>query len=224
MSEKLSKEIGVRMKHKPFGSYEKFIKRPLDCFLATCACIILSPVMLITALLVRIKLGGPVLFSQDRLGRGEKVFKIYKFRSMTDERNAEGELLPDEIRLTPFGKKLRSSSLDELPELFSIITGDMAIIGPRPLLPKYLPYFKAEERARNEVRGGLTPPEVLLGKTHTTWDEQLKIESDYARHITFMTDVKIIIATIKIVLKRVDSDFGGDVREPLDEERCHEVR
>ena len=212
------------MEHKAYGPYERFIKRPLDCFLATCACIVLSPVMLITAVLVRIKLGKPILFSQDRLGRDERVFKIYKFRSMTDERNDEGELLPDEVRLTAFGKKLRSSSLDELPELFSIIKGDMSIIGPRPLLPKYLPFFKPEERIRHEVRGGLTPPEVLSGKTHTSWDEQFKIEADYARHITFLTDLKIIIATIKIVLKRVDSDFGGDVRKPLDEERCHETR
>ena len=207
------------MVHKAYGPYEKFIKRPLDCLLAICAGIVLSPVMLVTAVLVRVKLGKPVLFTQDRIGRGEKIFKIYKFRSMTDERNKDGELLPDEERLTPFGKILRSTSLDELPELFSIIKGDMAVIGPRPLLPKYLPYFRPEERIRHEVRGGLTPPEVLAGKTHTTWDEQFRIEADYAAHISFITDVKIILATLKVVLKRVDSDFGGDVRKPLDEER-----
>ena len=212
------------MDHKAYGPYERFIKRPLDCFLATCACIVLSPIMLVTAVLVRVKLGKPILFSQDRIGRDEKIFKIYKFRSMTDERDSNGELLPDEVRLTSFGKKLRSTSLDELPELFSIIKGDMAVIGPRPLLPKYLPYFRPDERARHEVRGGLTPPEVLAGKTHTTWDEQFKIESEYAKHITFVTDVKIFIATIKVVLKRVDSNFGGDVRKPLDEERSCEVR
>ena len=212
------------MKHKAYGPYERFIKRPLDCFLATCACIVLSPVMLVTAILVRIKLGKPVFFTQNRIGRGEKVFKIYKFRSMTDERNADGDLLPDEVRLTSFGKKLRSTSLDELPELFSIIKGDMAVIGPRPLLPKYLPYFRTDERVRHEVRGGLTPPEVLSGKTHTTWDEQFKIEAEYARHISFITDLKIIIATIKVVFKRVDSNFGGDVRKPLDEERNIEMR
>jgi len=212
------------MKHKAYGPYERFIKRPLDCFLATCACIVLSPVMLVTAILVRMKLGKPVFFTQDRIGRGEKVFKIYKFRSMTDERNADGDLLPDEVRLTSFGKKLRSTSLDELPELFSIIKGDMAVIGPRPLLPKYLPYFRTDERVRHEVRGGLTPPEVLSGKTHTTWDEQFKIEAEYARHISFITDLKIIIATIKVVFKRVDSSFGGDVRKPLDEERNIEMR
>ena len=207
------------MKHKAYGPYEKFVKRPLDCLLATCACIVLSPVMLVIAILVRMKLGHPALFTQERIGRGEKIFKIYKFRSMTDERGPDGELLPDEVRLTSFGKKLRSSSLDELPELFSIIKGDMAVIGPRPLLPKYLPYFSAEERVRHEVRGGLTPPEVLIGKTHTSWDEQFKIEAEYAKHITFATDLKIIIATIRVVLKRVDSNFGGDVRKPLDEER-----
>jgi len=175
--------------------------------------------MLVTAILVRMKLGKPVLFTQERIGRGEKIFKIYKFRSMTDERGPDGELLPDEVRLTSFGKMLRSSSLDELPELFSIIKGDMAVIGPRPLLPKYLPYFNADERVRYEVRGGLTPPEVLIGKTHTSWDEQFKIEAEYAKHITLATDIKIIIATIRVVLKRVDSNFGGDVRKPLDEER-----
>ena len=207
------------MKHKAYGPYEQFVKRPLDFFLASFACIVLSPVMLVTAVLVRMKLGKPVLFTQERIGCGEKIFKIYKFRSMTDERGPDGELLPDEVRLTSFGKKLRSSSLDELPELFSIIKGDMVVIGPRPLLPKYLPYFSAEERVRHEVRGGLTPPEVLIGKTHTSWDEQFKIEAEYAKHITFATDIKIIIATIRVVLKRVDSNFGGDVRKPLDEER-----
>lgn len=212
------------MEHKAYGPYEKFIKRPLDCFLASCACIVLSPIMIITACLVRIKLGKPVLFSQDRIGRNERIFKIYKFRSMTDARDENGNLLPDEIRLTSFGKKLRSLSLDELPELFSIIKGDMAVIGPRPLLPRYLPYFKPEERVRHEVRGGLTPPEVLSGKTHTTWDEQFSIEADYAKHITFITDVKIIIATIKVIFKRIDSNFGGDVRKPLDEDRSRKAR
>lgn len=207
------------MQHKPYGPYEKYIKRPLDCLLSGLAIVILSPVMLVTAFLVRIKLGTPVLFSQERIGRYEKTFKIYKFRSMTDVRDESGNLLPDEERLTSFGKKLRSTSLDELPELFSIFKGDMAVIGPRPLLPKYLPYFKPEERARHEVRGGLTVPEVLKGKTHTSWDEQFQIESEYARHITFLLDVKIVFATICVLFKRVDSQFGGDVRKPLDEER-----
>lgn len=207
------------MTHKPYGTYEKYIKRPLDCILSGMAILILSPVMLVTAILVRIKLGKPILFSQERVGRYEKIFKVYKFRSMTDEKDENGILLPDEKRLTSFGKKLRSSSLDELPELINIFKGDMAIIGPRPLLFKYLPYFKPEERVRHEVRGGLTVPEVLKGKTHTSWDEQFQIESDYARHITFLTDVKILFATIKVVFKRVDSQFGGDIRKPLDEER-----
>ncbi len=205
--------------HKPYGPYEKFIKRPLDAFLATVALLVFSPILLTVAVLVRAKLGSPVLFTQERIGRNEKTFKLYKFRSMTDEREESGNLLPDDMRLTEFGKKLRSTSLDELPELFSIVKGDMAIIGPRPLLPKYLPYFKQEERVRHEVRGGLTVPEVLKGKTRTTWDEQFQIESDYVKHITFMTDMKIIFATIKVVFKRVDSEFGGDIRKPLDEER-----
>ncbi len=205
--------------HRPYGPYEKYIKRPLDCTIATGAFIVLSPVMAVTAGLVRAKLGKPVFFTQERIGRDEKVFKIYKFRSMTDERDENGELLPDEVRLTEFGKKLRSTSLDELPELFSIIKGDMALIGPRPLLPRYLPYFTDEERVRHEVRAGLTVPEVLSGKTHTTWEEQFSYEADYARHISFKTDLKIAAATIKVLLKRAKTDFGGDVRRPLDEER-----
>lgn len=200
--------------------YAKCIKRILDFILSLIAVIVLSPVYLFLALLVRTKLGKPVLFTQERIGKGEKTFRLYKFRSMTDDRDTEGKLLPDEIRLTSFGKKLRSSSLDELPELFNIIKGDMSIIGPRPLLPKYLPYFKPSERVRHEVRGGLVPPEVLSGKTHTTWDEQFEIEAQYAKHITFLKDVKIIVATVKVIFRRVDSNFGGDVRKPLDEERA----
>ena len=144
------------MEHKPYGPYERFVKRPLDCFLAICAFVVLSPVIGITALLVRVKLGSPVLFRQDRPGRNEKVFKLFKFRTMTDQRNAQGSLLPDEVRLTSFGKRLRSTSLDELPELLNIIRGDMAIVGPRPLLVKYLPWYTQEQRKRHSVRPGLT--------------------------------------------------------------------
>jgi undecaprenyl phosphate N,N'-diacetylbacillosamine 1-phosphate transferase len=200
--------------------YAKCIKRILDFVLSLIAIIVLSPIYLLLMILVRAKLGKPVFFTQDRIGKNEEIFKLYKFRSMTDARDGDGKLLPDEIRLTSFGKKLRSSSLDELPELFNIIKGDMSIIGPRPLLPRYLPYFKPEERVRHKVRGGLVPPEVLSGKTHTTWDEQFAIEREYANSITFLTDIRIIIATIKVVFKRVNSNFGGDVRKPLDEERA----
>lgn len=205
------------------GFYEKYIKRSLDCLLASCACIILSPLMVLIAILVTAKFGSPILFSQDRIGRGEKIFKLYKFRSMTDERDVNGNLLPDKDRLTPFGKALRSTSLDELPELFSIIKGDMAVVGPRPLLPCYLPFFTPGERVRHEVRGGLTVPEVLSGKTHTTWEEQFEYDVDYAENITFKKDFIIIIATIKILVKRVDSQFGGDVRIPLNEERVKKM-
>lgn len=207
------------LQHESYGPYEKYIKRPLDIFLATGALVVLSPVMLITAILVRVKLGSPVLFNQERIGKDEKIFKLHKFRTMTDAKDDVGNLLPDEERLTLFGKKLRSTSLDELPELINIIKGDMAIVGPRPLLPKYLPYFKPNERIRHEVRGGLTVPEVLKGKTTTTWDEQFQIESDYARHITFRKDVKIIFSTINVIFKRINSGFGSDIRKPLDEER-----
>lgn len=142
--------------HKPYGFYEKFIKRPLDCLLAICGIIILSPILILIGILVRIKLGLPVLFKQDRPGKDEKIFQLRKFRSMTDERDADGKLLPDDVRLTKFGRLLRSTSLDELPELLNIVNGDMSIIGPSPLLVEYLPYYKENERHRHDVRPGLT--------------------------------------------------------------------
>ena len=144
------------MRHHPFGVYERLLKRPLDFLCTSLAMIFLSPVIAGVAVLVRIKLGTPVLFKQDRPGRNGKIFKIYKFRTMTDNTNEKGELLPDEERLTAFGKKLRATSLDELPELLNIIKGDMAIVGPRPLMPKYLPRYNAHQARRHEVRPGLT--------------------------------------------------------------------
>ena len=140
------------MQHKPYGPYEMFIKRPLDLLLATCAFVILSPVLCLTALLVRIKLGSPVFFKQERPGKDERIFQLIKFRSMTDGRDEKGELLPDDVRLTKFGRALRSTSLDELPELINIIKGDMALVGPRPLLKEYLPYYTETERHRHDVR------------------------------------------------------------------------
>ena len=149
------------MTHVPHGPYERFFKRPLDLLLSLAACILLSPVFLLLAILIRFKLGSPVLFTQDRIGRGENVFRLFKFRSMTDKRGPDGALLPDEDRLTPFGRALRASSLDELPELFNVLKGDMSLVGPRPLLVPYLPYFRDEERVIHSVRGGLLPPDVL---------------------------------------------------------------
>ncbi|MBR1862698.1 MAG: sugar transferase [Ruminococcus sp.] len=199
--------------------YERFVKRPLDCFLSTGALIVFSPIMAVTAILVRIKLGSPVLFTQERPGRNEKIFKLYKFRTMTDDRDENGELLPDDVRLTKFGKLLRSTSLDELPELFNMVKGDMAVVGPRPLLVKYLPFYSERESSRHDVRGGLTVPEILLGKPRISWDEQLECEAEYASSISFLKDLRIIAATIGVVLKRVDSGFGGNIRLPLDVER-----
>lgn len=190
------------MTHKLYGFYEKHIKRPLDCFLATCALVVLSPVLCITALLVRKKIGSPVLFSQERPGKDEKIFKLYKFRTMTDEKDENGVPLPDEVRLTPFGKKLRSSSLDELPELINIIKGDMAVVGPRPLLVKYLPYYTEEQHKRHNVRPGLTGYAQVHGRNNVNWDEKFQMDLYYISHITFLGDVKIILETVGKVIKR----------------------
>ncbi len=190
------------MEHKPYGIYEKCIKRPLDAVLATTAAVVLSPVMLTTAVLVRIRLGSPVLFKQDRPGRNEEVFKLYKFRTMTDAKDAEGKLLPDEDRLPAFGQKLRATSLDELPELFNIIKGDMSIVGPRPLLVKYLPRYNETQRRRHEVRPGFTGLAQVHGRNGISWEEKFDWDVKYADKITFMGDVKIILDTVGTVLKR----------------------
>lgn len=209
------------MQHKPYGPYERFIKRPLDCFLSSLALIILSPIMLITAILVRTKLGSPILFSQERPGLNEKIFKIYKFRTMTDKRDANGNLLPDAERLTKFGIILRSTSLDELPELLNIAKGDMAIVGPRPLLTQYLPYYRPEERERHAIRPGLTGYAQIHGRNFVMWDERCALDVQYAKKITFIGDVKIILQTIIKVLKR--SDVAEKRIPPLDQVRREEM-
>ena len=190
------------MDHKPYGPYEKFIKRPLDCFLATCAFVVLFPVLGITALLVRKKLGTPALFSQERPGKDEKPFKLYNFRTMTDEKDANGEPLPDEVRLTSFGKTLRSTSLDELPELINIIRGDMAVVGPRPLLVKYLPYYTEEQHKRHSIRPGLTGYAQVHGRNTVNWDDKFAMDVKYSEKITFIGDAKIILETVGKVFKR----------------------
>lgn len=203
-------DIGKKSSHKPYGPYERFIKRPLDAFLATGALIVLSPVLLVTAVLVRVKLGSPVLFTQDRPGRNGKVFKLYKFRSMTDARDENGELLPDEIRLTKFGRALRSTSLDELPELFNIIIGDMAVIGPRPLLVAYLPYYTEKEYHRHDVRPGLTGLAQANGRNSISWEQTLSYDIAYVQKISFCCDLRIIFQTIYKVIKRADIVQGSE--------------
>lgn len=188
--------------HSPNGVYERWVKRPLDCVLASAAFLALSPVLAGTAVAVRVKLGSPVIFKQQRPGRNERVFDLYKFRTMTDERDENGELLPDEVRLTSFGKALRSTSLDELPELINIIKGDMAIVGPRPLLVRYLDRYSEEQRRRHEVRPGLTGLAQVHGRNSASWDEKFDWDVRYVDGITFMGDVKIVTATVATVVKR----------------------
>ena len=184
------------------GFYEKYIKRPQDFCCALLAIIVLSPVMLVTALLVRKKLGTPVLFTQERPGLDGKIFKLYKFRSMTDERDDQGKLLPDEIRLTSFGKRLRSTSLDELPELFNMLRGDMSVVGPRPLLVRYLDRYNEHQARRHEVRPGFTGYAQVHGRNAITWEEKFNYDVEYVDHITFLGDWKIIFQTVRTVLKK----------------------
>ncbi len=189
------------MEHK-VGFYEKYIKRLLDFTLSFLALIILSPVLLVTAVLVRIKLGSPIIFHQERPGKSEKIFRLYKFRSMTDECDENGNLLPDDQRLTRFGQILRSTSLDELPELWNILRGDMSIVGPRPLLVKYLPLYNEEQRHRHDVRPGLTGWAQANGRNAISWEEKFKLDVWYVQHISFWVDVKVIFMTVKKVFCR----------------------
>ncbi len=194
--------------HRYYGPYEKYLKRPLDLILSTVALMMLSPVLLIIAVLVRVKLGSPVLFTQERPGRHEEIFRLYKFRTMTDERDSDGGLLPDEVRLTSFGKMLRSTSLDELPELLNIIRGDMSIIGPRPLLMEYLPRYTSEQHHRHDVLPGLTGYAQAHGRNAVSWDERFRMDVWYTRNISLGTDVSIFFDTIRSVLKREGISSG----------------
>ena len=182
--------------------YANYVKRILDLMLSLIAVIICTPIFLVLFMLVRIKLGSPVLFTQERPGKDEKIFKLYKFRTMTSQTDAHGELLPDDIRLTSFGKKLRATSLDELPELFNILKGDMSIVGPRPLLVKYLPLYNEEQRHRHDVRPGLTGQAQVHGRNAISWEEKFKHDVAYTRNVTFLNDCRIILATILKVIKR----------------------
>lgn len=191
--------------HKPYGPYEKYLKRPLDILCALAALIVFSWLYIIVAILVRVKLGSPVIFKQPRPGKDEKIFNLYKFRSMTDERDENGELLPDEVRLTKFGKLLRATSLDELPEAFNILKGDMSVIGPRPLLVSYLPYYTEEEHHRHDVRPGLSGWAQVNGRTVCGWDKKLAYDLEYVNNISILFDVKVILKSVKVFLSHKDN-------------------
>lgn len=189
------------MQHRA-GFYEKYVKRLLDILLSGCALIVLSPLLLVTAILVRVKLGSPVIFCQERPGKDEKIFRLHKFRSMSDARDENGNLLPDKERLTGFGKKLRALSIDELPELWDIFRGKMSIVGPRPLLVEYLPYYTENERHRHDVRPGLTGLAQINGRNTLTWEQKFAYDLEYVQHISFCEDIKILFSTVGKVLNR----------------------
>ena len=210
------KNYGKELKHKPYGVYERFIKRPLDCFLSTGALIVFSPILAVTAVLVKTKLGSPVLFTQDRPGKDEKIFKLYKFRTMTDERDENGELLPDDIRLTKFGKALRATSLDELPELINIVKGNMAVVGPRPQLVRDMVFMSSEQRKRHDVRQGLTGLAQVNGRNDILWEDKLAYDVKYLDEgITFKGDAKIVLDTVMKVFKS-EGITDGDMATAMD--------
>lgn len=191
-------------RHVPYGPYEKYFKRPIDICCALAALIVFSWLYVILAILVRVKLGSPVIFKQPRPGKDEKIFNLYKFRSMTDERDENGELLPDEVRLTKFGKMLRATSLDELPEAFNIIKGDMSVIGPRPLLVQYLPRYNEEQHRRHEVRPGLSGYAQVHGRNAVSWQDKFKMDVEYVDHITFLGDLRIIWDSVMVAFVKRD--------------------
>ena len=201
--------------------YRRYIKRMLDVILAFVALLIFSPIILLLSLLTKIFMGS-VIFKQERTGKDGKIFYIYKFKTMKDLRDQNGDLLPNEMRRSAFGDFIRGTSLDELPELWNVLIGDMSIIGPRPLFASYLPYYRENEKARNSVRGGLIPPEVVSLNTTPTWDDQLKIEADYAVNLSFRGDIKILFCTFIVLFKRLVKKYGSYDRQPLNIERAEE--
>ena len=216
----MTKSKVENVKIKKEGIYRNILKRPMDFILSLIAIIVLSPVFIIVGVLVRFKLGSPVLFKQKRPGMNEKIFTMYKFRTMTGEKDENGELLPDSVRLTKFGRILRSTSLDELPELFNILKGDMSIVGPRPLLIRYLPYYTIDERKRHEVRPGLTGLSQVNGRNLLDWDKRLSLDVEYVKEMTIMLDLRIILRTILKVVKRQDIAVGSQhIMASLDIER-----
>lgn len=203
------------MTHKPYGFYEKHIKRPQDFLLSLVALIVLSPVLLVTAILVRIKLGTPVLFCQERPGKDETIFRLYKFRTMLPPKDGIINPNQDAERLTPFGEKLRSTSLDELPELFNILRGDMAVVGPRPLLIQYLKLYSPHQHRRHEVRPGFTGLAQIHGRNALTWEEKFDWDVKYVDKITFFGDWKIILNTIRVVLRKDGINASGAATMPI---------
>lgn len=201
------------MKNSKGSIYGRFIKRPMDFILSLIAILVLSPVYLIVALLVRINLGSPVIFKQERPGLNEEIFMMYKFRTMTDQRDENGELLPNEMRYTRFGKLLRSTSLDELPELFNIIKGDMSIIGPRPLLVEYLPLYNSHQKRRHEVRPGLSGLAQATGRNSLSWEDKFDLDVKYVESVSFSNDIKIILLTIKKVFVREGINFNSNIKD-----------
>lgn len=218
----------VKPSYKPSleqgGLYRRYFKRPMDFILSLLAIIVLSPVLLVVAVLVRVKLGSPVLFKQKRPGLNEKIFTMYKFRTMTDEKDENGELLPDSIRLTKFGKFLRSTSLDELPELFNILKGDMSVVGPRPLLVEYLPLYNEHQKRRHDVRPGLSGLAQVSGRNAISWEDKFDLDVEYVNNVSFLLDWKIIFLTLKKVFVRegINSEtsvtmepFKGSTKESI---------
>ena len=200
--------------HKPYGPYEKYFKRVLDVFCGLAALLVFWWLYIIVAVLVRIKLGSPVLFKQERPGKNEEIFKLYKFRTMTDARDENGNLLPDEVRLTKFGRALRATSLDELPEVFNILKGEMSLVGPRPLTIQYLPYYSEEERHRHDVRPGLSGLAQVNGRNFIDWDHRLAFDVQYVKKITFIGDLRIILQTALKFVKKEDSAVDTNKVEP----------
>lgn len=200
--------------------YSRYIKRGFDILLSGLALIILSPIIGIISLLVLTFMGRPIIFKQERTGKNNKTFYIYKFKTMKDLVDKNGQPLPDIMRRCKFGDLLRSTSLDELPELWNIFVGDMSIIGPRPLYVSYLDYYTEEESERNKVRGGIIPPEVMLPNITPTWDEQLKIEAEYAKNVSFLMDVKVFFGVFANLYRRMTQNYGEYMRDPLHIERA----
>lgn len=200
--------------HMPYGPYERYFKRPLDFLCGLAAVVVFGWLYIIVAILVRVKLGSPVLFTQERPGKNEKIFKLYKFRTMTDAKDEYGNLLPDEVRLTKFGKLLRATSLDELPEAFNIIKGDMSVIGPRPLLVSYLPWYTEKEKHRHDVRPGLSGLAQISGRNYIDWDHRLALDIQYADQVTFLGDINIIFRTVLKFLRKQDIAVDTNKVEP----------